>query len=105
MTRHIVEPFTFDEKQQDDKAMLRRSLTPWQKTNSHRVRINSDTDGEVGNAVNFIGIAKSAVETGWLLSDSVGHLKLRFDLNTEWKTNCSIPIKVKFQITVLEYRI
>ena len=99
MTHRIVEPFTFDDRQQDDKAMFRRSLTPWQQSNPHRVRINSDTDGEVGNAVTFIGIAKSTASSDWLLSDSVGHLKLRFDLNEEWQRNCDIPI----QVTTLIY--
>ena len=94
MTYRFVEPFSFDEKQKDDKAMLRRSLTPWQQNNPHRVRINSDTQGEVGNAINFIGTAKSNSGIGWSLSDSVGHFHLNFDVTEEWQQNCSLPIKV-----------
>ena len=59
MSRHVVEPFSFDEKQKDDKAFVRASLTEWQQNNRQRVRINSDMAmQEIGNAVNFIGDAR-----------------------------------------------
>lgn len=98
MTYRFVEPFSFDEKQKDDKAMLRRSLTLWQQNNPHRVRINSDTDGEIGNAINFIGAACPTDDGGWSLSDFVGSLKLDFNSNSEWQQNCDLDIQVmKFQ--------
>ena len=102
MTYRSVEPFSFDEKQKDDKAMLRRSLTPWQLSNPHRVRINSDTDGEIGNAVNFIGWALIVDFGGpWTLCDSVGSLQLDFISNDEWQQNCSISIKVSSNATLV----
>ena len=95
MSRHFFEPYTFDERQGDDKYFYQNSLTTWQKNNPHRVRINSDTDSEIGNAISFIGTSSSTPDAIWTLSDAVGSLKLNFKLNTEWKQNCLLPLQVR----------
>ena len=94
MPRHSFEPYTFDERQEDDKHFFRNSLTAWQKNNPHRLRINSDNDNEIGNAVNFIGAANCTADAGLVLSDFAGFIKLNFQLNDEWKQNCLIPLQV-----------
>ena len=104
MSRHTVEPYSFDEKQQDDKAFLRNSLTEWQQNNRHRIRVNSDTAiAELGNAVNFIGEAHEYNPKDWYLGDLASVLRLDFSCYSDWSTHCPIEIKVKNSLSYKFY--
>ena len=92
MSRHAFEPYTFDEHQSHDKAFYHEVLTPWQKANPKRLRINSDTDGEIGNAVCFQGSTYANGDGSWSLSDTVGALKLDFSTTDEWIASCNVFI-------------
>ena len=91
---YAFEPYTFDEHQSHDKAFYQEALSPWQKANPKRLRINSDTDGEIGNAVCYEGLTYANADGSWSLSDSVGAIKLDFNATDDWKKDCGLAIRV-----------